>query len=60
MTKWLIVGIIAVLILLVAISEMLEEKWYEGYMEGMSEHEKMMRKEKEDGVQENFKILSRL
>lgn len=52
MTKWLIIGIIAVLILLVAVSELIEDEYYKGYMAGMSEHEKMMRKEKGDGNSE--------
>ncbi len=49
MTKWLIIGTIAVLILFVAISELMEDEYYKGYMSGMEEYEKMMRKEKEDG-----------
>lgn len=55
MTKWLIIGVLAVLILLVAVSEMLEEKWYEGYMDGMCEYEKMLRKEKKDGEEREEK-----
>jgi hypothetical protein len=55
MTKWLIIGVLAVLILFVAVSEMMEEEWYEGYMAGMAEHEKMMRKEKADGKEREEK-----
>lgn len=55
MTKWLIIGVLAVLILFVAVSEMMEEEWYEGYMAGMAEHEKMMRKEKVDGKEREEK-----
>lgn len=49
MTKWIIFAALLILILFVAVTEMLEEEWYKGYMDGMAEHEKMMRKEKEDG-----------
>lgn len=49
MTKWIIFGVIAVIILLVAASELIEDEWYEGYMAGMAEYEKMMRKEKKHG-----------
>lgn len=57
MTKWLIIGVLAVLILFVAVSEMMEEEWYEGYMAGMAEHEKMMRKEKKDGQKNESKSV---
>ena len=49
MTKWIIFGALAILILFVAASELIEDEWYEGYMAGMAEYEKMMRKEKENG-----------
>lgn len=49
MTKWIIFAALLILILFVAVTEMLEEEWYKGYMDGMAEHEKMMRKEKENG-----------
>ena len=49
MTKWIIFAALLLLILFVAVTEMLEEEWYKGYMDGMAEHEKMMRKEKESG-----------
>lgn len=49
MTKWIIFAALLLLILFVAVTEMLEEEWYKGYMDGMAEHEKMMRKEKENG-----------
>lgn len=31
------------------VSEIAEDEWYKGYMEGIAYHEKMMRKEKEYG-----------
>lgn len=49
MIKFAILGVLVLLVICVAVSEMMEEEWYEGYMAGMAEHEKMMRKEKADG-----------
>ena len=52
MIKFAILGVLVLLVICVAVSEMMEEEWYKGYMDGMAEHEKMMRKEKEDGNSE--------
>lgn len=49
MIKFAILGVLVLLVICVAVSELMEEEWYEGYMAGMAEHENMMRKEKEDG-----------
>lgn len=49
MIKFAILGVLVLLVICVAVSEMMEEEWYEGYMAGMAEHENMMRKENEDG-----------
>lgn len=57
MTKWIIFAALLLLILFVAVTEMLEEEWYKGYMDGMAEHEKMMRKEKADGQKDESKSV---
>lgn len=49
MIKFAILGVLVLLVICVAVSELMEEEWYEGYMAGMAEHENMMRKEKVDG-----------
>lgn len=49
MTKWIIFAVIVLLVIIVAVSEAMEEEYYRGYMDGVVEHEKMMRKEKSDG-----------
>jgi hypothetical protein len=55
MIKFAILGVLVLLVICVAVSEMMEEEWYEGYMAGMAEHEKMMRKEKADGEEREEK-----
>lgn len=57
MIKFAILGVLVLLVICVAVSEMMEEEWYEGYMAGMAEHEKMMRKEKEDGEKDKKKSV---
>lgn len=50
MVKWIALIVFAVFIVGGAIvSEIAEDEWYKGYMEGIAYHEKMMRKEKEYG-----------
>lgn len=49
MIKFVILVVLVLLVICVAVSEMMEEEWYEGYMAGMADHENMMRKEKTDG-----------
>lgn len=52
MIKWIAFGIFALLVIIVAIGEVMQDKWYEGYLAGLAEYEKMMRKEKADGNSE--------
>ena len=49
MTKWIIFAVIVLLVIIVAVSEAMEEEYYRGYTQGMADHENMMRKEKKDG-----------
>ena len=55
MIKFAILGVLVLLVICVAVSEMMEEEWYEGYMAGMTEHENMMRKEKANGKEREEK-----
>lgn len=57
MIKFAILGVLVLLVICVAVSEMMEEEWYEGYMAGMAEHENMMRKEKVDGEKDKKKSV---
>lgn len=49
MIKWVVFIVLAVVVVGGAIiSEIAEDEWYKGYMDGIAYHERMMRKEKED------------
>lgn len=49
MVKWVLFIVLAVVVVGGAIiSEIAEDEWYKGYMDGIAYHEKMMRKEKEN------------
>ena len=50
MVKWVVLIVLAVVVVGGAIiSEIAEDEWYKGYMDGIAYYERMMRKEKEDG-----------
>lgn len=49
MVKWVVVIVLAVVVVGGAIiSEIAEDEWYKGYMDGIAYHERMMRKENEN------------
>ena len=48
MVKWVVLIVLAVVVVGGAIiSEIAEDEWYKGYMDGIAYYERMMRKEKE-------------
>lgn len=49
MVKWVVLIVLAVVVVGGAIiSEIAEDEWYKGYMDGIAYYERMMRKEKEN------------
>lgn len=49
MVKWIVFVVLAVVVVGGAIiSEIAEDEWYKGYMDGIAYYERMMRKEKEN------------
>lgn len=58
MVKWVVLIVLAVVVVGGAIiSEIAEDEWYKGYMDGIAYHERMMRKEKEDGQEDTEKSM---
>lgn len=57
MIKFAILGVLVLLVIIVAVSEAMEEEYYRGYTQGMADHENMMRKEKVDGEKDKKKSV---
>lgn len=50
MTKWVIVGVVmAVFIGWAIITEVLQDEWYKGYLDGIAYAEELYRKERNNG-----------